>query len=85
MIVSTDPFNWSAADLVAVVPITRTRRGIPFHFEVHPPEGGLTTVSYVLCDQIRTIAKSRLGTRRGAFSPATMQEIESRVRILMDL
>jgi mRNA interferase MazF len=68
-----------------VLPLTRTKRGIPFHVEVRPPEGGLRGASYVLCDQIRTVAKERLGARRGEMSETTMHRIVERLRVLLDL
>jgi mRNA interferase MazF len=85
VVVSADSFNRSAADLVMVLPLTRTRRGIPFHVEVRPPEGGLRSTSYVLCDQIRTVAKERLGARRGEIAETTMRRIAERLRVLLDL
>lgn len=68
-----------------VLPLTRTHRGIPFHVEVRPPEGGLRGTSYVLCDQIRTIAKERLGARRGEVAATTMRRVTERLRVLLDL
>lgn len=85
VVVSSDSFNRSAAGLVMVLPLTRTHRGIPFHVEVRPPEGGLRSTSYVLCDQIRTIAKERLGARRGEIAEATMHRVAERLRVLLDL
>lgn len=85
VVVSSDGLNRSAAGLVIVLPLTRTRRGIPFHVEVRPPEGGLRSTSYVLCDQIRTVAKERLGRRRGELNGLTMRRIGERLRVLLDL
>jgi len=68
-----------------VLPLTRTHHGIPFHLEVRPPEGGLRSTSYILCDQIRTVAKERLGARRGEIAQTTMHRIEERLRVLLDL
>ena len=85
LVISSDNFNRSAAGLVMVLPLTRTKRGIPFHVEVRPPEGGVRSTSYVLCDQIRTVAKERLGARRGELTETTMRRIVERVRVLLDL
>jgi len=85
VIVSADSFNRGAAGLVMVLPLTRTQRAIPFHVEVRPPEGGLRSTSYVLCDQIRTIAMERLGARRGELTETTMRRIVERLRVLLDL
>jgi len=85
VVVSSDSFNRSAAGLVMVLPLTRTDRRIPFHVKVRPPEGGLRSTSYVLCDQIRTVAKERLGVRRGEMTATTMHRIVERLRVLLDL
>jgi mRNA interferase MazF len=85
VVVSSDSFNRGAAGLVMLLPLTRTNRGIPFHVEVRPPEGGLRSTSYVLCDQIRTVAKERLGARRGEINETTMRRIAERLRVLLDL
>jgi mRNA interferase MazF len=52
---------------------------------VRPPEGGVRSTSYVLCDQIRTVAKERLGARRGELAETTMNRIAERLRVLLDL
>lgn len=85
LVVSVDPFNQSRADLVVVIPITSTLRGIPFHVVVKPPEGGLTSASGLLCDAVRSVSKDRLLTRWGSVLPATMATVEDRLRVLMGL
>ena len=86
LVVSADPFNKGPAGRVVVVPITSTRKGIPWHFDIDPPEGGLQSPSTLLCDQIRTLAKSRFGQKAfGKVSPATMAEVEGRLRLLLQL
>ena len=85
LIVSVDAFNQSRADLVVVIPITSTLRPIPFHVVVQPPEGGLTNPSALLCEAVRSISKDRLVTRWGTVSPATMSQVEDRLRILLRL
>lgn len=86
LVVSTDPFNHSAADLLFVLPLTRTDRGIPFHIEVNPPEGGLGARSFILCDALRSVAKERLGQAPwGRVSPATMGRVEDVLRLLLEL
>ncbi len=85
LVVSVDPFNQSRAELVVVIPITSTLRPIPFHVVVQPPEGGLTNPSALLCEAVRSISKDRLATRWGTVSPATMSQVEDRLRILLHL
>jgi mRNA interferase MazF len=86
LIVSSDLFNKGRSTLVFVLPITRTNRNIPAHVAVEPPEGGLVATSYILCDALRSISKSRLGAQaRGQVSAETMANVEARLRFLMQL
>ena len=86
LIVSNNTFNHGPADMVIIVPLTRTERRIPMHIEINPPEGGVSSRSYILCDNIRAISKQRLSDRPwGMVSPATMLEVEDRLGILLDL
>jgi mRNA interferase MazF len=85
LIVSHDRFNKSVADLVVVVPITSTERGIPLHVRIAPPEGGLRNVSFAKCEDVRSVSKERLTKRLGATSPRTMELVTDRLRILLDL
>jgi mRNA interferase MazF len=86
LILSTNMFNHGLADLVIIVPLTRTGRRIPMHVVIDPPEGGVTERSYILCDNIRTISKGRLGNRPwGTITSETMARVEDHVRILLEL
>ncbi len=85
LVISEDLFNQGPADLVIVLPLTSTDRGIPTHIPIKPPEGGLRTLSVVLCDAVRSIAKARLLRRWGSVSASTLASVEDRLRILMGL
>jgi mRNA interferase MazF len=85
LVVSVDEFNRGPAELILVLPITSRLRGVLYHVQVKPPEGGLNVPSEILCDAIRSISKQRLATRAGRVSPDTMREVEERLRILQGL
>ena len=86
LIVSADPINQSPADIVVAVPFTTRRRGIPTHVEVRPPDGGLRDVSYAVCEQVRSLAAERLGSRPfGSVPAAVMRAVEDRLRLLLSL
>jgi mRNA interferase MazF len=85
LILSTNRFNRSPAELVVVIPITSKSKGIPWHVPVLPPEGGVKTVSYIKTEDVRSVSKDRLGKRWGEVSPATMAEVADRLRILLEL
>lgn len=85
LVVSVDLFNHGPAGLVVLLPLTTQDKGIPFHLEVNPPEGGLSAKSFIKCEDIRSVAKERLSGQLGAVSSTTMVAVEDRMRILLEL
>lgn len=85
LIVSCDILNRGPSELVTVVPITTRQRSVRSYLRLEPPEGGLSQTSYVICDQVRTIAKERLGKRYGQVTAATLDEVATRLKFLLDL
>jgi len=85
LVVSVDAFNYGPAGLVIIIPITTKAKGIPFHVEVSSSEGGLEQTRYIKCEDVRSIAKERLGKRFGNIDEATMAKVEDRLRILLGL
>ena len=62
LILSVDRFNAGPADLVVVVPLTKTIRAIPTHVVIHPPDGGVQLDSAILCEAVRSVSRQRLVT-----------------------
>ena len=85
LVVSTDGFNHGPAELVVILPITSKEKGIPWHFSLKAGEGGLARNSFVMCEAIRCVARERLVKRLGLVSPATLHQVELRLRMLLDL
>jgi mRNA interferase MazF len=85
LVVSVAEFNQSGADLVVAIPVTTNLRSIPWHVVAEPPEGGLKAPSAIMCEALRSVSKARLERRWGVVSPATMSEVEDRLRILLSL
>ena len=86
LILSIDSFNLGPSQLVAVLPITSTQRAyIPSRVEVHPPEGGLRTKSYIICEQVRVISTQRVRQRSGVVEQRTIEHVEQIVRDLLGL
>ena len=85
LVVSVDPFNHGLAGLVVLLPLTSIAKGIPFHVELNPPEGGVKVKSFIKCEDIRSVAKDRLSRRWGMVSGTTLTAIEDRLRILLGL
>lgn len=85
LIVSVDQFNEGPAELVVLVPLTTTRRWVPLHVEIRPPEGGVRGVSFAKCEDVRSVSRDRLTERWGHVSRDTMVLVEDRLRILLNL
>jgi len=85
LVISVDLFNHGPAERVVLLPITSKAKGIPLHVCVAPPEGGLKTVSYVKCEDIRSVSKQRLAKYLGRVLPQTMHEVEERLTVLLGM
>ena len=86
LVVSTDRFNESPADLVVIVPITSKAKGIPWHVAIPPDRGtGLRTESHVMVEAVRCISRERLIKRLGEVTGSTLSAIETRLRLLLDI
>lgn len=85
LVISVDTFNYGPAGLVVVIPITTKEKGIPFHVEISPPEGGVEHKSFIKCEDVRSVAKERLVKCLGRVRRATLAGVEDRLRILLGL
>ena len=63
---------------VIVAPLTsrRKRPRQPTHVPIDPPEGGLCRPSQVLCEQLRTLEKTRLSRYLGQISEQSLARVE---------
>ncbi|MGH2458435.1 MAG: type II toxin-antitoxin system PemK/MazF family toxin [Chloroflexota bacterium] len=87
VIVSRDAIN-AASAIVLAVPCTTFRPGrriYPSQVLVNAGDGGLDVPSVVLGEQVRVLAKSRLGRRRGILSDETTGQIDRALLIALDL
>ena len=85
LVVSVDKFNHGPADLVIILPITSKSKNQPIHVPLKPPEGGLSMLSFIKCEDARSVSKQRLKQFYGTTSAHTMAEVERRIRILLNL
>ncbi|MBE7486992.1 type II toxin-antitoxin system PemK/MazF family toxin [bacterium] len=84
LILSVNPFNRGTADLVVVLPLTTRAKYIRSHVAVTPPEGGLSDLSFIKCEDIRSISRARLTERIGQVAPETLRSIETSVRSITE-
>ena len=86
LVISTNTFNYGPAPLVFVLPVTRTDHRIPLHVPIEPPEGGVATRSYIVCEALCSMAKECLGPRAwGRVSAATLHTVEEHLCVLLAL
>jgi mRNA interferase MazF len=57
----------------------------PTEVRIAPPEGGLTTASVVLLNQMRSIDSRRLVRRLGRVSAATMERVNRAIQLSLGL
>lgn len=85
LVVSTDRFTHGPAELVIVLPITKTAKGIASHVAIAKVDSGLDHDSFVLCEQVRCISRERLAHQIGRASAATLSRVEVILRALLEL
>ena len=85
LVISVDKFNHGPAGLMVVLPITSKDKKQPIHVPIRPPEGGLSMLSFVKCEDIRSVSKERLKRFYGTVSAQTPTEVEKRIRMLLNL
>ena len=70
---------------VIVVPLTTTPRGLSLHVEVEAAEAsGLDETSYIQCELIRSINRSRLIDRLGLVGPEISHQVAIVVKSLLN-
>ena len=87
VIVSRDAIN-AASLVIIVVPCTTYRSGrriYPSQVLLHAAIGGLDVDSVAMGEQVRALAKSRPGRRRGALSEQAMAQLDRALLIALDL
>ena len=83
LVISDDIFNEGPAELVVVLPLTTRDKKIPVHEKIIPPEGGLADISYIKCEDIRSVSKKRLSARIGKVEERTMLAVQEKIKILL--
>lgn len=85
LVVSSDHWNAHAAT-VTVLPMTRTRHGLPTRVEIEPSAAnGLDETSYARCEDVRAISVERLVHQVGAVDTLTLHNVSRVLRIFLEL
>ena len=86
VIVQNDKGNLHAPTVIAV-PITASTRkpALPTHASIPAGEAGLWRDSIALCEQVRTLEKTRLGRYVGTLPLPWLAEVERALQIALDM
>lgn len=84
VIISSDLFNESGAELVTVLPITSTERRYKTRIALRPPEGGVKKPCWIIGEQIRTISIRRLIECWGNVNPRTLDAVVNVIRFQIE-
>jgi len=76
LIIQNDIGNECSPTTIVAAISSRARRPYPFHVAIEAHESGLPQDSIVKCEQIQTIAQSRLGRRVGKLDADRMREVD---------
>jgi len=85
LIISVDLFNQGPAGLCVVLPLTTKKKGVLWHVALTPADSGLKLVSYVKCEDIRSISLERLSRRLGSVSSPVLHAVEYRITRLLGI
>ncbi|MBW1784267.1 MAG: type II toxin-antitoxin system PemK/MazF family toxin [Deltaproteobacteria bacterium] len=87
LVVQTNPANHNPDyPNTIVVTISRQARDVPFHVRVEPTaRNGLSSQSFIKCEQILTISKERLETRMGCVTEVQLEQVNAAMRMVLAL
>jgi mRNA interferase MazF len=84
LLVSGARYNRLQPRLRVILPLTTRDRELPFHVRIDPHVAGLRAPSFVLCEQPRTIATSRLMTQWGQVPDDIMTSVRVWIADFLD-
>lgn len=85
VIVTAERILRGGPNVVQVVPLTPTIRDSGSEITIEPDEyNGLSAVSAVQCQHIRSVATTRVSARIGNVGPAALRQIRDIVTIIID-
>lgn len=85
VVVSAEPWLESNPPVIAVIPVTRTRRGRSTHVEIETGLSGLKATSYAKCEDIRSISFLRLQRQFGRVDEVVLIRIDTILRRILGL
>lgn len=85
LVVSSDEWN-SHASVVTVLPLTRTRHGLPTRVELQPTHAnGRDEASYARCEDIRSVSDRRLVHRIGHLDVVDLHRVTRVLQLFLEM
>lgn len=85
VVVSSDGLSTgTATDLVVVVPLSSSSAASALRPEIHDIDG-IDRPSRAICRSVRGVARSRLLRRLGVLAPATLEQVERALALILEL
>lgn len=85
LIISGDGWNQHASTCT-VLPVTRTRHGLPTRVELEPtPDNGLQETCYARCEDIRAVSQERLVHRLGVVDAIVQSSVARTLRLFLEM
>ena len=85
VVVSPARYNTMPSEMVVVVPLTSTNRGLAHHVPLDHVRAGLDKPCVARCEDVRSLSKARLSRFLGKVTTDDLHEIREMVRVLLDL
>lgn len=82
LVVSVDQLGTGPSQLAIVAPLTSREHGQRIHVGLEPPGGGVRAPSWIMPEQVRTIARHRLLERWGQVRANTLEQVVHRIHVL---
>ena len=83
LILSVNEFNNGMASKVIALPLTSKNKGIPLDVELIPPDGGINKISFIKCEDVRSLSRNRLIEKWDQVSESKLMEVENKVKLLL--
>lgn len=86
VVIQNDTGNLHAPTVI-VAPLTASAQkpDLPTHVRLPAGQAGLWRDSIALCEQLRTLEKTRLGRRLGTLEPAALRALDGALRVSLDI
>ena len=76
---------YSPTTIVALITSKMCKAQLPTHIEINKTNSGIMQPSIIMCEQVRTVDKSRLGEKIGVLNYQKHQELNKALCISLDL